>query len=129
MRKAVSIARGVASCSRRRDLTGWAEAFAEMLAFAPERAEAVVAEAQPDASWRAVFRIAAPSRSLGQAIESLARTVHGDMRGTVATFDAVLSSSRADEPGESSLDRLARRALQSALQQRLARQAGESTEA
>ena len=106
-------------------LTGWAEALAEMLAFAPERAEALMAEAHPDASWRAVFGSAAPSRPLGQAIESLARTVRGDVPDTVATFDAVLSSSRADGPGESSLDRLARRVLQSALEQRLTRQAGE----
>src|SRR5262249_52138542 len=106
-------------------LTGWAEALAEMLAFAPERAEAVVAEAHADAPWRAVFGIAAPSRSLSQAIESLARTVRGDVPEMVATFDAVLSSSRADGPGESSLDRLARRVLQSALEQRLTRQAGE----
>jgi hypothetical protein len=107
-------------------LTGWAEAFAEMLAFAPERADAVVAEAQPDASWRTVFGIAAPSPSLAQAIESLVRTVRGDVPDTVATLDAVLSSSRADGPGESSLDRLARRVLRSALEQRLTRQAGES---
>jgi hypothetical protein len=107
-------------------LTGWAEALAEMLAFAPERAEAVVAEAQPDSSWRAVFGIAAPSRSLSQAIESLAGIVRGEMPDTVVTFDAVLSSSRAGRAGESSLDRLARRVLQSALEQRLTRQAGES---
>jgi hypothetical protein len=107
-------------------LTGWAEAFAEMLAFAPERADAVAAEARPDAPWRAVFGIAAPSRSLGQAIESLARTVRGEMPGTVVTFDAALSSSRADGPAENSLDRLARRVLQSALEQRLTRQTGES---
>jgi hypothetical protein len=107
-------------------LTGWAEAIAEMLAFAPERAEAVVAEAHPDAPWRAVFGIAAPPRSLGQAIESLAQTVRGDLPDTAVTFDAVLSWSRADRPGEKSLDRLARRVLQSALEQRLTRQAGES---
>jgi hypothetical protein len=107
-------------------LTGWAEALAEMLAFAPECADAVMVEAHPDASWRAVFGIAAPSRSLAQAIESPTRTVRGEMPGTVATFDAVLSLSRADAPGESSLDRLARRVLQSALEQRLTRQAGES---
>jgi hypothetical protein len=107
-------------------LTGWAEALAEMLAFAPERADAVVAEAHPDAPWRAVFGIAAPSRPLSQAIEFLARTVRGEIPDTVVTFDAVLSSSRAGRPDESSLDRLARRVLQSALEQRLTRQAGES---
>jgi hypothetical protein len=107
-------------------LTGWAEALAEMLAFAPERSQAVVAEARPDAPWRAVFGIAAPSRPVSQAIESLARTVRGDMPDAPVTFDAVLNSSRADRPGESSLERLARRALQSALEQRLTRQAGES---
>jgi hypothetical protein len=107
-------------------LTAWAETLSEMLAFAPERAEAVVAEAHPDAPWRAVFGIAAPSRPLGQAIECLARTVRGDIPDTVVTFDAALSSSRADRPGENSLDRLARRVLQSALEQRRTRQAGES---
>jgi hypothetical protein len=107
-------------------LTGWAEALAEMLAFAPQRADAVVAEAHPDAPWRAVFGIAAPSRPLSQAIEFLARTVRGEIPDTVVTFDAVLSSSRAGRPDESSLDRLARRVLQSALEQRLTRQAGES---
>jgi len=107
-------------------LTGWAEALAEMLAFAPERAEAVVAEAHADAPWRAVFGIAAPSRPLSQAIASLARTVRGDMPDAIVAFDAVLSSSRADEPRESSLDRLARRVLQSALEQRLTRQTRES---
>jgi hypothetical protein len=107
-------------------LTGWAEALAEILAFAPERAEAVLAEAHADAPWRAAFGIAAPSRSLSQAMESLARRVRGDVPDTAVTFDAVLSSSRADRPGENSLDRLARRALQSALEQRRTRQAGES---
>jgi hypothetical protein len=106
-------------------LTGWAEALSEMLAFAPERTEAVVAEAQSDAPWRAAFGIAAPSRPLGQAIESLAQTVRGDVPSTVVTLDAVLSSSRADGPTESSVDRLARRVLRSALEQRLTRQAGE----
>jgi hypothetical protein len=48
------------------------------------------------------------------------------MHGTVATFDAVLGASRVDGSGEKSLDRLARRVLQSALEQRLTRQAGES---
>jgi hypothetical protein len=107
-------------------LTGWAEALAEMLAFAPERVEAVMAEAHPDAPWRAAFGIAAPSPPLSQAIESLARTVRGDMPDTVVTFDAVLRSSSGDWPRENTLDRLARRVLQSALEQRLTRQAGES---
>jgi hypothetical protein len=107
-------------------LTGWAEALAEMLAFAPQRAEAVLAEAHPNAAWRAAFGIAAPSRSLSQAIESLARTVRGDVPGAAVTFDAVLGSLRADRPSENSLDGLARRALRSALEQRRTRQAGES---
>ena len=107
-------------------LTGWAEALAEMLAFAPERADTVVAEAHPDAPWREALGIPAPSRPLTQAIEWLARTVRHEEPDTPVTFDAALSSCRADQPGEHSLDRLARRVLRSALEQRRTRQAGES---
>src|SRR5262249_58085151 len=42
-------------------LTSWAEAAADALAFAPERLQAVTADARTGASWRAGLRLPGPS--------------------------------------------------------------------
>lgn len=104
-------------------LTGWAEALAEMLAVAPERAEEVIAEGCAPA-WRTAFGIAEPSPTLTHAIERLARAVRSPTDD--GRFDAALTASRVDASGETPLDRLVRHVLQSALEQRRTRQASES---
>ena len=56
-------------------LTGWAEAVAEALAYAPARAQAVLADARPGAPWRRDLGIAEPSARLSDAIDSIERAL------------------------------------------------------
>ena len=56
-------------------LMSWAEAAAEALALAPERIEAVTADAQAGAPWRAELRICEPSRPLSHAINDIFHAV------------------------------------------------------
>src|SRR5215469_993424 len=99
-------------------LTGWAEAAAEALAYAPERGAALLADACPGASWRAALGIPRPSARLTKAIECLARALAAVPSPAYAVgFDAVLTATRNEPPGEPDLDGLARRVLRSALEQ------------
>jgi hypothetical protein len=99
-------------------LAGWAESIAEGLAEAPGHAEQLLAEAQADASWRAAFRIPAPSRPLADALASVGRMLEAAASpGDTATFDAVLTEVREPAPGEGRLDQIARRVLRSTLEQ------------
>ncbi len=107
-------------------LSGWAEALAEMLAAAPERAENVIAQARPAAPWRIEFGIPPLSSALAEAIESLARAVRPVVGDAALTFDSVLDSALADVSGKNALDGLARRVLRSSLEQRRTREADES---
>ena len=100
-------------------LTGWAEAVAEALAYAPEQIPALVADARPGAAWRSALGIAEPSKQLGEAIESLDDL----MRAAGPTFDAVLAAAYEDRSGEQALDELVRTVLRSTLEQRSSRQA------
>jgi hypothetical protein len=100
-------------------LTSWAQAVAEALAYAPEHAQAVLADGLPGAPWRATLGIAEPSQPLSSAIDSMQKPV----RWAIATADqltlnAVLAIANASGPGEHELDALAHRVLQSALEQR-----------
>jgi hypothetical protein len=105
-------------------LTGWAEAAAEALAYAPARAQAVLAEARPGAPWRADLGIAEPSLRLRDAIDSIERALSAAMPGGGApSLDALLLAVRDGQPGESALDSLARRVLRSTLEQLCTRQA------
>ena len=105
-------------------LTSWAEAVAEALATAPERFDAVLADPQPAAPWRTALGIAAPSTHLSQAIDSMRKGVQAaKATGRYPAIDAVLVTIREGQPGEQRLDRIARRVLRYALEQRITRQA------
>ena len=104
-------------------LTAWAEALAEALTVAPERAEAVPANAHTGPTWRAELGIADPSPQLDQAIsliDEAVRTTTGPCSNL--GLEALLPAIRDSQPGNSALDRLARRVLRSALEQRQNRQ-------
>jgi hypothetical protein len=110
-------------------LTGWAEALAEALADSPVRAKAVLAAAGPGAPWRPDLGIAEPSPRLSDAIDSIERElVAATPPGGALSLDALLLAVRDDDdrPGESPLDRLARRVLRSTLEQFCTRQAEEA---
>jgi hypothetical protein len=100
-------------------LTSWAEALAEALACAPEHAQAVLADPLPGAPWRAALGIAEPSRALGQAIDSMQKPVRSAIAAAdKPTLGTVLEAAKTRRQGEHELDTLARRVLQSALEQR-----------
>src|SRR5262249_7608557 len=100
-------------------LTSWAEAVAEALAYSPERAEAVLADAQPGARWRAALGLPEPSPQLTKAVVSVRQSVRAAMPAAGrATLDAVLASVGKKRPSEPELERLAHRVLRSALEQR-----------
>jgi hypothetical protein len=105
-------------------LTSWAEAVAEALATAPQRVDAVLADAQPAAPWRAALGIAAPSTHLSQAIDSLRKHVQpAKATSGFPAIDAVLVTTRDGRPDEQRVDRIARRVLRFALEQRITRRA------
>jgi hypothetical protein len=56
-------------------LTGWAQAVAETLAYAPERVPGVLADARPGAPWRTALKIAEPSPQLSEAIDIIDQIV------------------------------------------------------
>jgi hypothetical protein len=104
-------------------LTGWAEAVAEALAHAPERAAAVLDEARPGAPWRTTLALPEPSPRLSEAIESLDRLVRAATPSYgPPTFDALLEVANVESAGESTLDGLVRRVLLSMLEERITRQ-------
>jgi len=108
-------------------LTGWAQAVAETLAYAPERVLDLVADARPGGRWRAALKIAEPSAQLSEALDILERIVRTSASPSGSTtFDALItaaSEARADEPN---LAGLVRGVLRSTLEQRRTRQAGEA---
>ena len=105
-------------------LTGWAQALAEALAYAPERVELLLADANAGASWRDAFQMPAPTQQLSEAISFLARAVRAvTPPDGLPTLDALLSSCIDDQPREQGLQMLVRRVLRSTLEQlRTARQ-------
>jgi hypothetical protein len=108
-------------------LTSWAEAVAEALAGAPDRVEAVLADAAEGGSWRAALGIAEPSPPLNQAISSIAEVVRiAIASGDSSPLDALLLALSDSNPAEQSLDKQAHEVLGSALEQRKARQAHEA---
>ena len=105
-------------------LTGWAEAAAETLAQAPERIQALVADARPGAAWRSELGIAEPSPKLGEAIESLDQTLQAAAGvGGTPTLDAVLAVVSDDRSGAQTLGELVDSVLRSTLEQHRSRQA------
>jgi hypothetical protein len=108
-------------------LTGWAQAVAEALALAPECVEGLLADANADAPWRAMLRIAAPSQRLGDALFCLSEVVRQVTSPDGApTTDALLSACKEDQPEKSRLERLVRRVVRSTIEQLLMRQAAEA---
>jgi hypothetical protein len=102
--------------------TGWAEAVAEALAYAPERAMALLSEARAGARWRLTLGLPEPSPQLDAAIDSMGEALRRATRtGGPPIFDALLAALEADPPGERTLDDLVRRVLRSTLEQRLSR--------
>jgi hypothetical protein len=98
-------------------LTGWAQALAEALTYEPECVEALLADAQGNTPWRALFGIPEPSPRLSQAISFVSQAVRAVALCGNLTLDALHISCREDRPAENALDRLARRVLQSTLEQ------------
>jgi hypothetical protein len=92
-------------------LTGWAEAAAEALVHAPERASAVMADARSDAGWRSTSGLAAPSRKLGEAIECMRKAVCMAAPGGAAALETMAFALRENRPDETELDVLVRRVL------------------
>lgn len=108
-------------------LTGWAQAVAETLAYAPERAPGLLADAHPGAPWRTALKIAEPSPQLSEAIDIIDQIVRaGAPPGGQPTFDATIAAAGEDRPGEAELTGLVRRVLRSTLEQRRTRQAREA---
>jgi hypothetical protein len=99
-------------------LTGWAQAVAEALAYAPECVEPLLADAHAAAPWRSAFRIEEPCQRLSEAIRFVGRAVREvTPPGGEPTLEALLISCGEDWPGEHGLETLVRRVLRSTLEQ------------
>jgi hypothetical protein len=109
-------------------LSGWAEGVAEALAYTPDRALALLADAYPGGGWRGELGMEDPSSRIIEALESLSQVVMAATpEGQRPTFDAVLAAAREDRPDEAAFDSLTRRVLRSTLEQLRTRQAKEAT--
>ena len=96
--------------------------MAEVLAYAPGDAEAILAEARPGAPWRSGFGLPEPSPQLGRAITAMGRAVlTGVPDGGMPTFDSVLSAASEDRDGESPLDALVWQVLRAMFEERRTR--------
>jgi hypothetical protein len=103
-------------------LTAWAEAAAEVLAYAPERLEAVLADARTDASWREELGLPRPSARLSEVIDAMGRVVSAAaLPGGATNFDALLAVA-ADDRHAAGLDGVVRRVLVAMLEERRTRQ-------
>jgi hypothetical protein len=111
-------------------LTAWAEGVAEAAAYAPERIDALLAEARAGATWRAALELPEPSARLADAMESLGRVVRAAAAPAGAPqFDGMLSAVSEDRPGEGTLDGLVRHVLLAMLEERGTRRVTEATTA
>jgi len=102
-------------------LTGWAQALAEALAYAPECVEPLLADARGSTSWRAKLGIPEPSPQLDDALHFLERAVLLD-GGTPPILEAVHMSCSEPGPAENGLDTFVRRVLRLSIEQVRARQ-------
>ncbi len=108
-------------------LTGWAQAVAEVLAYAPQRVEALLAEAHAGAPWRSALGITEPSPQLSQALDFIGRAVQAvTPPQALPTLDSFHISCRDDRPEEHGIEILVRRVLRSTLEQLRHRQAAEA---
>jgi len=103
-------------------LTGWAQALAEALVYAPERVEIMLANAQADAPWRAALQIAELSPQLSKAICFMRQAARAVMsQEDMPTLDAWQSSCAEHLPEDDRLEMLVHRVMQSMLEQLRAR--------
>jgi hypothetical protein len=108
-------------------LTGWAQAIAETLAYAPERVLDLVADARSGGRWRDALRLAEPSAQFAEAIDIIDHIVRTRAAPSDSnTLDALIAATSEDRPGEANLARLVRGVLRSTLEQRRTRQARET---
>lgn len=99
-------------------LTGWAQALAEALAYAPECVEPLLADAKPGAPWRAALRIPEPPQQLNKAIRFLEEAVRAVTPADgMPTLDALLNSCIANLPRQQGLEKLVGQVLRSTLEQ------------
>ena len=107
-------------------LTGWAQAVAEAVAYAPERVESVLANAESDAPWRTALGIDRPSKPLCKAMAMIGRAVRRfyslEEPTTLQRLHAWCREGRSSECG---LETLVRRVLGSTLEPFLTRRAEE----
>jgi hypothetical protein len=90
---------------------------AEAAAYAPERINAVLAEAHPDATWRAALGLPQPSPRLRETMESLGRVVRAAAAPPrTPVFDAMRTALSKDHPDEGRLDGLVRQSLLATLE-------------
>jgi len=97
-------------------LTGWAQALAEALAYAPDRVESLLADARGETPWRARLGIRRPSPQLDDALQFLERAVLLDAANP-PILEAVLMSCCEPRLAEHELDTFVRRVLRSAIEQ------------
>ena len=103
-------------------LTAWAEGVSEAAAYAPEGLDALLLQARPGAAWRAELGLPEPTPRLAEALESLGRAAQAVAPSPgVTLFDALLTETTKENPGEDRVDRLVRRALLSMLEERRTR--------
>jgi hypothetical protein len=105
-------------------LTGWAQALAEALAYAPECVESLLADACGATPWRAKLDIPEPSRRLDDTLRFLERAVFLDTANP-PILEAVLMWCLEPRLAESGLDTFVRQVLRLAIEQVRARQAQE----
>jgi hypothetical protein len=108
-------------------LTGWAQGVAEVLGYAPEYVDALLANARRGSPWRVTLALAEPSPRLSEAIDYLAQAVRtAAPAGSAPTLEAVWIAIRENRPGEQGLAGLTRRVLRSTVEQLRIRQASEA---
>jgi hypothetical protein len=110
-------------------LTAWAEGVSEVVAYAPERIDKLLAAAGPGAAWRAELGLPEPSPLLADALESLSRLARARrVPPDASAFATLLANATEDQPGESTLDYVVRHALLAMLEERQARQPSQTTD-
>ena len=103
-------------------LTCWAEGVAEAVAVAREHVESLLEELQPGAAWRDALAIVQPSAELAGALDALRALA----RSAPLSLSELLAATHEAAPYETGLEGLARKVLQSALEQRRTRQVMEA---
>ena len=100
-------------------LRSWAEAIAEVLASAPEQLDRILADTNDRAQWRGELALEEWSAPLTDTVGSIRRLLTSNTAAEVEPpLDRLLVVVRADPPGISGSERLARRVLELALEQR-----------